>query len=356
MANQDMSLWLEILTGAVNGDGEEAHRLLNFELPLALRYPVAGARGEWHYQGPVAKAVRLFIATQTSAERGMISSRAEDLVDYITDLIAAKVRRTLALVELCQAAPDLSLNEIAESFNGWEGLNLGVDRRREWIAQHLRSMSERGITLPADKAVAEAKAQIAEAKYGYDERALVKKWQVAVSWKDFKEQQEIDSSYLCITDPDSEEASPADEAFDYGSITVARVVLNLEGPPAGETLVDLNRMGMSLSGDLRDVLEHLHTGKPMDGYRPIAWHNVWWNISSKYEGLPLRLETREPLCDVDHALAAHIAENYTDVAKPSRLNIQRRRTRLYDSCVEIIELVLLNWSKGSSTSREMSTY
>jgi len=249
-----------------------------------------------------------------------------------------------------------TIAEIAESFTGWDGLKRGTDDRRAWVAEHLRSMNELGVPLPTGKAIAEAREQIAETKYGYDERALVKEWQVALSWKDFKEQQEIDSSYLCITDPDSEEESPADETFDYGSITVARVVLNLEGPPAGETLVDLNRMGASLSGDLREMLEHLHGEKPADGYRPIAWHNVWWNVTSKYEGLPLRLETREPLCDVDHVLATHIAENYTEVAKPNRLNIQRRRTRLYDSCVEVIELVLLNWSAGSQSSREMSTF
>ena len=351
-----MSLWLDILNHAASGKREEAHRLLNFDLPLALRYPEATARGNCQYQGPVAKAVRLFVATQSDAERGMVASRTEDLVDYITDLIVAKARRTLTLVEFCCAAPDSSLAEIDEGFTGWDGLKLGADDRRAWVAENLRSMHELGIPLPTSRAIAEAKEQIAEAKYGFDERALVKGWKVALSWKDFKEQQEIDSSYLCITDPDSEEESSANESFDYGSISVARVVLNLEGPPAGETLVDLNRMGASLSGDLRDVLEHLHADKPTDGYHPIAWHNVWWNIISKYEGLPLNLETRDPLCDVDHVLAAHITENYTDVVKANRLNILRRRTRLNDSCVEIIELVLLNWSGSSKASREMNMF
>ncbi len=351
-----MSLWLDILRHAASGNSQEAHRLLNFELPLALRHPEAQGSGAWAYQGPVAKAVRLFIAAQSDAERGMVASRAEDLVDYITDLIVAKVRRTVSLVEFCCASPDLSLAETAESFTGWDGLNRGAEDRKIWVAEHLRSMSELGISIPADRAVTESVGQTAEAKYGYEERALVKKWQVALSWKDFKEQQEIDASYLCITDPDSEEETPANESFDYGSITIARVVLNLESPPAGETMVDFNRMGTSLRDDLIGMLEHLHAGKPVDGYRPIAWHNVWWNVTSKYEGLPLRLDTRDPLCDVDHVLATHIAENYTDVAKPNRLNIQRRRTRLYDGCVEIIELVLLNWSAGSRTSRETSMF
>ena len=115
-------------------------------------------------------------------------------------------------------------------------------------------------------------------------------------------------------------------------------------------------MGASLSDDLRDMLEHLHSEKPTDGYHPIAWHNVWWNIISKYEGLPLILEMREPLCDVDHVLATHIAENYTDVVKPNRLNIQRRRTRLNDSCAEVIELVLINWSSGGKAPRETSMF
>lgn len=101
-------------------------------------------------------------------------------------------------------------------------------------------MNDLGVPIPASRAVAEATEQTTETRYGYDERALVKEWQVALSWKDFKAQQEIDASFLCITDPDSEEETSANEAFDYGSISVARVVLNLEAPPAGETLVDLN--------------------------------------------------------------------------------------------------------------------
>ncbi len=330
--------------------------MLNFELPLALRRPEAQPRGTWAYQGPAAKAVRLFIATQSDAERGMIASRAEDLVDYITDLIVAAVRRTVSLVEFCCASPSLSLNEIAESFTGWDGLKRSVEDRKIWVAEHLRSMSDLGVPVPAIRAVAEAIDRTSEAKYGYDERALVKEWQVALSWKDFKAQQEIDASFLCITDPDSEEETSPNESFDYGSITIAQVVLNLEAPPTGETLVDLNRMGASLSADLRDLLEHLHGEKPADGYLPIAWHNVWWNVASKYEGLPLMLETRDPLCDVDHMLAAHIAENYGDVAKPNRLNVQRRRTRLYDGCVEVVELVLLNWSKDGKASRKTNMF
>jgi hypothetical protein len=351
-----MSLWLDILNQVAGGNAQEAHRLLNFELPLALRHPETQARGGWQYQGPVAKAVRLFVAAQPDAERGMVASRSEDLVDYITDLVIAKVRRTVSLVEFCLAEPELSLAEVAETFAGWDGLKLGAENRKTWVADHLRSMVELGVPLPENRAAAEAARMPDGAQFGYEERALVKEWQVALSWKDFKAQQEIDGSYLCITDPDSEEESSANEAFDYGSITVARVVLNLESPPAGETVVDLNRMGVSLSDDLREMLEYLHAEKPADGFRPIAWHNVWWNVISKYEGLPLRLETRDPLCDVDHKLAAHIAESYADVAKPNRLNVQRRRTRLYESSVEVIELVLLQWSAGSESSRETNMF
>lgn len=261
-----MSLWLDILNHAASGNREEAHRLLNFELPLALRHPEASAHGAWQYRGPVAKAVRLYVATQPDAERGMVSSRAEDLVDYITDLIVAAVRRTVALVEFCHASPDLSLTEIADTFTGWDGLKRNINERREWVTDHLRSMNQLGVPLTASGALAEALEQATESNYGYDERALVKEWQVALSWKDFKAQQEIDSSYLCITDPDSEEESSANEAFDYGFITIARVVLNLEAPPSSETLVDLNRMGASLTDDLREMLEHLHAEKPTDGY------------------------------------------------------------------------------------------
>ena len=345
-----MSLWSDILNHAAHGDSEAAYRVLNFELPLALRWPESTARGEWRYKGPVAKVVRMYIATMPDSERGMLSSREEDFVDYITDLIVASVRRSLALVEFCRTFHESSVEQIAERFTGWDGLKRNLAEKSLWVTRHLQSMVEAGVPLPESiKEAARAAERGKEPLYGYDELALASEWKPELSWKDFKSQQEIDGSYLCITDPDAEEdAGVGDEAFDYGAITVAQVVLNLEAPTGGELTVDLNKMGQELTGRLRELLEQLHLAKPADGYNPIAWHNIWWNVVSRYEALPLQLELREPLCDVDRELAAHIAKTYKDVSRPSRLNIFRRRTKLHDQCIERAQALLTKWSLSNS--------
>jgi hypothetical protein len=77
------------------GNSSEAHRLLNFELLLLLRSPGPKRGGDWQYTGPVPRIVRIFIANLPEVDRGMAKSRAEDFVDYVCDLILAKVRRTV---------------------------------------------------------------------------------------------------------------------------------------------------------------------------------------------------------------------------------------------------------------------
>ncbi|MDX6578373.1 MAG: hypothetical protein QOE96_4326, partial [Blastocatellia bacterium] len=142
-----MSLWLDILGHAAVGNAAEAYRLLNFELLALLRSPEVSHTGEWRYIGPVPKMVRIFVASLPEADRGMAKSRAEDFVDYVCDLIIAKVRRTVSLVEFCRVHPDLSSEQIAEGFTGWDGLKLGVRDRELWVQKHLRSMSALGIKL-----------------------------------------------------------------------------------------------------------------------------------------------------------------------------------------------------------------
>ncbi len=332
------------------GNSSEAHRLLNFELLLLLRSPGPKRGGDWQYTGPVPRIVRIFIANLPEADRGMAKSRAEDFVDYVCDLILAKVRRTVSLVEFCRELPNLSFEQIAEAFTGWDGLKLGIRDRELWVKKHLRSMSALGIDL---RSIATETTNIdpsnADDLYGYHELALVNKWRADLSWKDFKSQEEIDSSYLSVTDSDSEDdPGVAEEAFDYGSLSAARVVLNLSPVPNVELSVDLNRIGERLTSDLLELLETFHAEKPSDGYFPIAWHNVWWAISSKYEAVPFELSERDPFCEVDRTLAEYIDRTYPDVIKPSRLNIFRRRTRFQDRCLERAQSVLIAWSETAS--------
>ena len=103
-----------------------------------------------------------------------------------------------------------------------------------------------------------------------------------------------------------------------------------------DTQIDINALASKLNVDLTKVMESLHSSKPKDGYRPIAWHNVWWDITEKYDGLPLSLELRDPACQTDQKLADHLLVNYPDVKKVNRMNLQRRRTRLNQSCDEMI--------------------
>ena len=353
-----MSLWLEILKHAAVGDSEGARRLLNFELPQVLRWAEGNRAGDSRGNGPVSKIVRIFIASLGETDRGMAKSRSEDFVDYISDLIVAKVRRTVSLVEFCREYPEMSIVQIAKRFTGWDGLKLGQEDRINWVRKHLRSMSSAGIEISSAATEEARSAPTNEDEiYGYHELALVRKWRADLSWKDFKEQLELDSSYISVADAGLEEdPNVAQEAFDYGAISAARVLLNLNSPTSAEAAVDLNRLGAQLTVELLDLLETFQTDKPADGYLPIAWHNVWWIIASNYEAVPLDLNERDPFCEVDRTLADYIGSKYPTVFKPNRLNIQRRRTKLQDKCVEHTNSVLIGWVQNPAQPKGSSPF
>jgi hypothetical protein len=65
------------------------------------------------------------------------------------------------------------------------------------------------------------------------------------------------------------------------------------------------------------------------------------------------VETRDPLCDADQKLADHIAQNYTDVIKPNRLNIFRRRDALYKACKKIVLDSLQAWMNKTARGSHM---
>ena len=134
---------------------------------------------------------------------------------------------------------------------------------------------------------------------------------------------------------------------------MAEVVLGAGRLPDPETLFDLHRIGEDLGPELTSLMEQMHAVKPTDGYKPIAWHNVFWNIPSEYEALPITLETHDPLCDADQKLADHIAENYRDVAKPNRLNVFRRRDALYKACKKKVLERLRAWVNKTASGSHM---
>lgn len=343
-----MSLWLDILQHVAAGELAEAEHSLTFDLSALLRTAEIRPGGVWEYRGPLARRARNFIATLPDSERGMALSRSDDFIDYVTDLVVAKVRRSVRLLEYSLKYPDQSIEEMADRFTGWDGMKRSFDGRCAWIRKQLLSMSASGVSL--SKTIAdqiEADTTSDDDLYGYDEIALVNQWKMDLSWNDFRNQEEIDRSYVCVDDEDGEEeGGVADESSDYGGINAAQVVLHLSLPATGELDVDLNQIGQQLTNELLALLESFNAQKPTDGYSPIAWHNVWWKVVARYTGIPFKLSERDPFCSIDRELADHIIKNYPDVLKPNRLNILRRRTRLEGKCFEHSQAVLVAWASG----------
>lgn len=332
-----MSLWLEILNKAAIGDHEGA-RELRFTLLQEIRY-ASILNTNQPYNNPIEKMIFFFAAGMSDSEKGMIMSRLDDFADYIADLILSQVDRSVLLVEHAIANQDLTLEEFCESFKGWLGLKRSREKRMEWVVNHLSSMRSLGVPFSGGAlAVGEASRIRVDTVFGYEVKALVRRWDAQRSWNSFKDQQELDCDFQSLSDDASE--SFTGEGFDYGALTSAKVALELADAGFGrsvlDTQLDLNALACELNVDLTNVMESLHSSKPKDGYRPIAWHNVWWDITEKYDGLPLSLELRDPACQSDQKLADHLLVNYPEVKKVNRLNLQRRRTRLNQSCDEMI--------------------
>jgi hypothetical protein len=57
----------------------------------------------------------------------------------------------------------------------------------------------------------------------------------------------------------------------------------------------------------------------------------------KYNVIPFRLKTADPECRSDNDLAEHIGQNYREVEKPSRQNINERRTKYQRGAEEKIK-------------------
>jgi hypothetical protein len=227
---------------------------------------------------------------------------------------------------------------------------LGPENRTQWVARHLHCMADQGVHLPDDSlAITEACDMDFPENYGFDERALVKGWKVEMSWQAFKKQGEISSDYLCVETSNLDEGT-ASEAFDFGLIQEAKLA-PLRGSVLTDKALEIREVATRITQNLRDLLDDMHAKKTRDGFRPIAWHNVWWYLTDHWDALPLKLDLKDPCCETDDRLAAHIGEHYSDVQKVNRLNMQRRRTRLEAACSESIFDELKGWSNGGGTTK-----
>jgi hypothetical protein len=326
-----MGVWLQTLMEGAQGRSQEAIRILEVELPLTLRRPeFTIARGQ-EYEGPLASAAARFIVSLPESERRMARSRLYDFIDYVLDKIRAKITRTVLLIAYCREYPEQTIVEIVDSFPDWAGFNRSFEEKVAWVRRHLAAMAELGVPVPP--AIRDQIHDETDPVLEFNEIALAVGWNFAYAWNDFKEQMELDYHYTCITESDNPvNPGPDGEAMDYGLISMSEVVLGGPEPPDPATIVDLHHIGEMLGPELTTLMEEQHNRRPADGYRPIAWHNVFWEIPSKFEAIPIQLDTREPLCDTDQVLADHLAAKYQDVRKPNRLKVQRRRKSLYDAC------------------------
>jgi hypothetical protein len=327
-----MALWPEILRHAAEGDAATAREVLNRQLPLALRGFVPSAEGSRKYQGPVPEAVARYIGKLPAVESALARFHEYDLVDYIVDDVVAAVERTLVLVELCRARPNATVDELAASFPWDKGLKRDSEWKKQRVVKNLRSIRAAGIPLTCD-AMNELGDEGEEVYTFNEEGYAASTRRVEQSWWDFKRQQNLDAYYLSIVDSDSS-TGVSSEAVDFGSVGIAKVVLGSEPGLDQETVLDLHFLGESLGPELTEIMETIHREKPKDGFRPIAWHNVFWCLSSDYEGLHMGLRVQDPFCERDQELSDYLADNYRDVASTSRPVIYRRRRALHEKCEE----------------------
>ena len=157
---------------------------------------------------------------------------------------------------------------------------------------------------------------------------------LAWSWSDFKKQQGYGQEFLCIAEA-GDEAGVSAEGVDYGTMTVAAVMLQQVTAQDRELEIDLHMLGTTLSQELTALLEELHRASR----RWLQTSGLAQCLLESRLGIRapwLTIETREPFHDTDQALAAHIAAHYPEVTSTSRPVIVRRRQKLYAECVQKI--------------------
>lgn len=331
-----MSIWIKVLRCGAEGTPEKARALLNDELIPGLRRVSTAADGNQRYEGPVPAAVRAFISRLPVSERSMAKAVEDELVDYVMDVAVNEVVRTLVLVELCNLDPGRPVDRLTAEIPWAPGLKKGENWKRKKVMDWLRSMPEAGVPIPPE--IMESVSDEGRPGYLFNERAYAtSSLCLKRCWKDFKRKQGMGDKqrFFCLVESEKDDGVSA-EFFDQCSIHMDEVVRELMPGLDLETLTDLRLLGRVLSPGLSELMEKMHAEAPRDGYRPIAWHNVFWDLSDKYELLALTLEKRNPFLERDGRLVSHISENYEGLGGSSISFIQKRRKRLYKSCEEKI--------------------
>jgi hypothetical protein len=277
--------------------------------------------------------VRIFSVKAPEQERSLVQSFEREFVDYLLDDVMTGVEKPLRLIELCLAYPTATIAELAEIFPWEEGLKRSQAWKEAWVADHLRSFLEHKIPLPLE--IVETLGNRGKADKDFDENAFaLAPKRLELSWEDFKKRQGYGSMLVSILDEAGDDME--DEGFDYGVVPMAEIVLQSVTPQDVALGIDLQILGQRVSADLAGLLEEMHASKPADGYHPIAWHNVFWNLISEYDQMRLTIETRDPIRETDQDLADHIKANYQEVKSASRPMIHRRRSSLSTACDGLI--------------------
>jgi hypothetical protein len=264
-----MGIWIDILILGAIGQSSSARQKLALELPLALRSFDASSRGNREYVGELPRAVTRFrYSLSDASERALLEALEREFVDTVVDAVINGVEKSLLLVELCLAQPHASLTELVHSFPWESSLKRSVEWKRKHIADQLRSLIAAGVPLP--ETVVTALGDEGVPCFAFNEIAFaVAPKRLAWSWRDFKKQQGYGQEFLCIAEA-GDEAGVSAEGVDYGTMTVAVVMLQQAAAQDRELEIDLHMLGTTLSQELTAVMEKLHRCKPGDGYRPVA--------------------------------------------------------------------------------------
>lgn len=334
-----MSGWLRALKAAGCGNSEMAEVLLN-EIIISMRYPkLDRSRSDYSYDGPVPKAVYHAINGFTDAEdRQLAQNNAEDLVDYIVELIRRKIHRTIALVEFCMSHPEKNIETVAREFNGLRPLKRTHENLQMYIRVRLRSMLEAGVEFYRDSVAVKQTAASDMSNIhivAFNELALIKSLPINQKWIDFRQRQNLTYKYESY---DELYDGIAAETSDFSNVSSKFAVYSF-----GREL-ELIQLRERVAEVLNEGLQKIHNDKPCLGYRHIANHRVWWQYDPDGH---LNLSCIEPECFTDEKLAEHISETYNEVKTINRLIAQRRRTKLEDICKE-------NVSQLYQSSREKS--
>lgn len=326
-----MGIWLDALELAAAGRVDDAVDLARTEIRRSLVIPITDSDGSLDYAGVLTTAVRSFGARQVrESSRRRVESYRREIVDKIVDDITDEVLRNIDFIQMCRTGSPATLDELARFYPWDRGLKRDVRWKRNRVADLLRSMLGEGLDLPSW--VEESLGAEGERRFEFDEfKAAIDSERVRLTWSSFRRMNDLDREVLSAFDDESSE-EVGDESVDYVAIRVARQAVEGHRRRRVEEETVLHMLGKELQPQLIAIVETHHHSKPSDGYRPIAWHSVYWTVESDWEGLRMTLPSLDPFYDNDGALSKFIEIAYHEVSSTSRPVICRRRLTLYDAC------------------------